>query len=53
MQRANISLRRLVWAAIVTLASLSASGCVNHYCGPAYPASDDPFCSLRTPQVLG
>jgi hypothetical protein len=53
MQLANIKLRRLVWVAIVMLASLSVSGCVNHYCGPAYPASGDPFCSLRTPQVLG
>jgi len=53
MQLPTIKLRRFVWAAIVMLASLSASGCVDHYCGPAYPGSNDPFCSLRTPPVLG
>jgi len=53
MQVTNIKLRRFIWAAIVMLASLSASGCVNHYCGPAYPNSGDSFCSLRSPQPLG
>lgn len=28
------------------LAALALSGCVNHYCGPAYPNSTDPYCSI-------
>ena len=36
-------------AFMVMLVLLSASSCVNHYCGPAYPDSTDPFCSIHRP----
>jgi len=41
----------LVAAMVMVLAALSVSGCVNHYCGPAYPDSTDPFCSIHRPPL--
>jgi len=33
-------------AVLAMLVALTMGGCVNHYCGPAYPNSTDPFCSI-------
>lgn len=39
----------LLAAVMVMLVGLTTSGCVYHYCGPAYPNSADPFCSIHRP----
>ncbi len=40
---------RLKLVVLMLLLGLSAGGCVDHYCGPAYPNSTDPFCSIHWP----
>ena len=39
----------LIGAIVAILVASSAGGCVYHYCGPAYPNSTDPFCSIHRP----
>ena len=36
-------------AIMVMLVVLNTGGCVSHSCGPAYPDSTDPFCSIHWP----
>jgi hypothetical protein len=31
-------------AAAMIFAAIALSGCVDHYCGPAYPNRTDPYC---------
>jgi hypothetical protein len=36
-------------AAAMAFVVTALNGCVNHYCGPSYPGSNDPFCSIHRP----
>ena len=49
LMRATKMMRRLRLVAAIVLIVAAMTSCVSHYCGPAYPDSTDPFCSIHWP----